>query len=342
MAAQYPDIPYDGPPKSYGKTSYPKRYIAIHNTSNDATDTGEADYAQRRTDGTSSHYYVDANSITQSLTTELGANHAGSTTGNRHAISYEITGVNGWSRARWMSSVAWSLLARQIARDCRKHGIVPQLLTVAQMQDGKATGIVTHDLMRRAWHGTTHTDPGPNFPLDHLLALVKAELDGGMTMADYGKYGKPKLITDAKLGDRPSDLLLAEMWTESHLGCGAYGTPPARGGLIARLDRIEDGQAASAAREQASAAREISAATSIDLLSAAVTALATGGGVDSAPILAEIHEVAGQIGELQAELDAANARADAAAQRAEAAEAHENQLLAQAYAAASTDPRPAG
>lgn len=176
MTGQYPDIAYDGPPASYNSTSYPKRYVAIHNTSNDATAEGEASYAKRRTDGTSSHYYVDNDSIVQSLHTDYGANHAGSQTGNRYAIAYEITGVNGWTRQQWMDRVAWPLLARQIARDCRQHSIPAQLLTVAEMRDGTSRGLVTHDLMRQAWGGTTHTDPGPNFPMDHLLALVHAEM----------------------------------------------------------------------------------------------------------------------------------------------------------------------
>lgn len=183
MLPEYPDVRFDGPPNVYSSAQYDKRYVAIHNTSNDASDADEADYAQRRTDA-SSHYYVDDDSITQSLRTEYGAAHAGSTTGNRHAIAYEITGSNSKSRAWWLANVEWTVLTRQIARDCRKHGIVPQLLTVAQMRDGRTTGIVTHDLMRQAWGGTTHTDPGPNFPLDHLIALVRAELDGGdMTTA---------------------------------------------------------------------------------------------------------------------------------------------------------------
>lgn len=128
-------------------------------------------------EGVASHN-CDRDSITQSLRTEYGANHAGSPTGNRYAISYEITGTNGKSRSWWLANVAWAVLARQMARDCRKWGIPPVLLTVAQMRDGKTKGFVTHDLMRQAWGGTTHTDPGPNFPMDHLLALVRAELNG--------------------------------------------------------------------------------------------------------------------------------------------------------------------
>src|SRR5688500_3084290 len=72
--------------------------IAIHNTSNDASDDGEASYAARRPDGVSSHFYVDHDSVTQSLDTRSVAGHAGSDEGNQHAIAVEITGANGWSR----------------------------------------------------------------------------------------------------------------------------------------------------------------------------------------------------------------------------------------------------
>jgi N-acetyl-anhydromuramyl-L-alanine amidase AmpD len=172
---------YSGPPRHYGSTRTDKRYIAIHNTSNDATAEGEASYAKRRADSVSSHYYVDNNSILQSLDTNLRAYHAGSTIGNSQAIAYEITGGNSKSRAGGLANVAWPLLARQIATDCREHDIEPRLLTVAEIRAGSKTGIITHDQMRQAWGGTTHTDPGPNFPLDHLLAVVQAEMEDDMT-----------------------------------------------------------------------------------------------------------------------------------------------------------------
>ncbi len=173
----WPDIPFIGPPASYSKSVYAKRYIAIHNTSNDASAVGEATYAKRRTDSVSSHYYQDDIAIIQSLDTKFGAYHAGSSTGNRHAVSYEITGVNGWSRQQWIDNVAWPLLWRQIARDCREFDIIAQTLTIAQMRAGTPSGIVTHKQMGEAWGGTDHTDPGPNFPMDYLIEGVRAELN---------------------------------------------------------------------------------------------------------------------------------------------------------------------
>jgi len=170
----YPSI-YQGPPAGYTKVVSTKRYIAIHATANDASAENEMSYARTRTDNakTSAHYYVDSDSIVQGIDTKYQAWHAGSATGNARGIAYELTGTNGKSRASWLASLAWPKLARQIALDCAEHGITPRLLTIAQMQDGKSTGIVTHDMMRRAWGGTDHTDPGPNFPMDHLIEMVK-------------------------------------------------------------------------------------------------------------------------------------------------------------------------
>jgi N-acetyl-anhydromuramyl-L-alanine amidase AmpD len=183
MQAEYSDVPFDGPPKSYNSTKYDKRYIVIHNTSNDASRQDEANYAQTRSDGVSSHYYVDSGGIIQSLRTEYSANHVGSAVGNHHGVAYEITGTNDKSRDWWLSHVAWDVLAGQIARDCTRWSIEARTLSIAQMLDGQSSGIVTHDQARQAWGGTTHTDPGAGFPMDHLITLVKQNLEGDMTAA---------------------------------------------------------------------------------------------------------------------------------------------------------------
>lgn len=178
--ARYNSI-WDGPGRNYSKDSdgdpirTRKEYIVIHNTSNDGTAEEEASYAKRRTDSVSSHYYVDNNSIRQSLDTDWRAWHVGSDEGNDAGISYEITGTNGKSRSWWLANVAWTKLIAQIRMDCDVHGIVPRALTIGQIQDGSMSGIITHDQARRAWGGTDHTDPGENFPMDHLIEQAKED-----------------------------------------------------------------------------------------------------------------------------------------------------------------------
>jgi N-acetyl-anhydromuramyl-L-alanine amidase AmpD len=226
----YKDI-YAGPAKNYGTSTISKRYIAIHNTSNTASAQNEAAYARRRTDNISSHYYADGIEIIQMLDTKLQAWHAGSSKGNQQAISYEVVGRNDWTRAQWLANVDWDKLTRQIARDCTTHNVDAQQLTIAQMNDGRSTGIVTHDQMRRAWGGTTHTDPGVNFPMDYLLALVRAQLDGGSAVAhdpldnkDIEKIAQTDGYYDNKswtpdfAGNKTITLnqVLSRAWTDSH------------------------------------------------------------------------------------------------------------------------------
>src|SRR5688572_2160402 len=102
---------YDGPPNGYSNRYTRKRYIVVHNTANDASAANEADYAKRRTDSVSSHYYADDHEVIQSLDTDLRAWHVGSPTGNDQGISYEITGTNSKSTAWWRRNVAWDRLA---------------------------------------------------------------------------------------------------------------------------------------------------------------------------------------------------------------------------------------
>lgn len=180
----YDDI-WDGPGRNIKRVNgqpvvTAKWYVTIHNTSNDASAAQEADYAKVRQDGVGAHYFIDAHEVLQSTNTDYCVGHVGSTEGNSRGISYEITGVNAWTREQWTANVAWGQLAAVIARDCQHFGIPVRLLTIEQMRafNADAKGFVTHDMCRQAWGGTTHTDPGPGFPMDHLMALVSQALGG--------------------------------------------------------------------------------------------------------------------------------------------------------------------
>lgn len=174
-----PGIPYVQGRNSYSDVDGTKYGIAIHNTSNDATAEQEAAYATGRTDGISAHFYVDSNSIVQSLDTDARAGHAGSSEGNQNAVAVEITGVNAWTRQQWLDRVAWDKLGAVLAVVCKRYGIAVRRASVAEMRDNpKVRAFYGHDDMRLAWGGTTHTDPGPNFPWDRLIAAVSAALTG--------------------------------------------------------------------------------------------------------------------------------------------------------------------
>lgn len=243
---------YDGPPRWYGSERTTKRYIAIHSTENDASAEGEAAYAKRREDSTSSSYYVDRDSIVQSLDTDLRAFHAGSRTGNSLAIAYELTGRASWSRSTWLGAIAWDVLAAQIAVDARHWGIEPRDLSVEQLRAGDLTGIITHNDMRLVWGGTDHWDPGPDFPMDHLVDRVRAAMGDDMPTADevasaiLGRRVKPTTWMAARWPDIPD-----EGWTVGAYIRAAYGY-----GRALSEDLDEARASLAAARAQISALAE--------------------------------------------------------------------------------------
>lgn len=173
-----PGVRYVQGRNSYTDADGTKYGVAIHNTSNDASAAAEASYAQRRTDGISSHLYADGAEVIQSLDTDARAGHAGSAEGNGNAVAVEIRGVNGWTRQQWLDRVAWDKLGAALAQVVRKYGISVRRASVAEMKaNPKVRAFYSHDDMRRAWGGTTHTDPGPNFPWDRLFQAVTAALN---------------------------------------------------------------------------------------------------------------------------------------------------------------------
>lgn len=199
LGQQYPDVPYIGPARVHRvdddgepRTSR-KRWAVAHCTDNDADDTGEAQYALRRTDA-GSHYYLDRDSITQALHTSYQAGHVGSLTGNTYGIAYEFVGRTGWTREKWLSSISWDLAGRQLARDSIFHGFPLTALTQPALERGEH-GVITHDMARLAWGGTDHTDPGPGFPMDRWIQIARNYLEAPVKF--YRVSGTPEVYAYA-------------------------------------------------------------------------------------------------------------------------------------------------
>lgn len=206
-----PGIPYVQGQNKYTDRDGKKYGMAIHDTSNNASDEDEASYATHRPDGTSSHFYIDDDSIIQSIDTDYRVGHAGSYEGNEHAIAFEITGTDDKTRTWWLNNVAWSKLAQVIAymikNDPDLVGFQVRRASVAEMKTNpKVKAFYGHNDMRLAWGGTTHTDPGPNFPWDHFLSMVKQALEGDDVSAEevwatkwVGSDGKTYYTADSWL-----------------------------------------------------------------------------------------------------------------------------------------------
>jgi hypothetical protein len=56
-----------------------------------------------------------------------------------------------------------------------KFGIPIKLLSATDLRHGRS-GFVTHNTVSEVFHGD-HTDPGPGFPLDHFMELVRSFAD---------------------------------------------------------------------------------------------------------------------------------------------------------------------
>jgi N-acetyl-anhydromuramyl-L-alanine amidase AmpD len=165
--------------------------IFIHTTEGSEGRTSAengAAYDQRRTDGTSTHFFVDQDSAVQCVKTTDEA-HAARAHGNDVGIQIEVCGRAGQTAAQWKdpaSAGAVEQAAQVSVAIRRKYGKARfplRNLTPAQLRAG-LTGFAEHRDATLAWpsDGGTHTDPGPNFPWSTLFARI-ATIEGNGLMA---------------------------------------------------------------------------------------------------------------------------------------------------------------
>lgn len=170
------------PPKSFtrGRKAGQPTVVFIHTTEGSEGRTSAengATYDARRTDGTSTHFFVDQDSVVQCVLTTDEA-HAARAHGNDVGIQIEVCGRAGQTPAQWADAASAGTI-EQLARLCVKlrakyPGRFPLVnLTPAQLRAG-GHGFAEHYDATRAWpedHGT-HTDPGPAFPWALLFSKI--------------------------------------------------------------------------------------------------------------------------------------------------------------------------
>jgi hypothetical protein len=184
--------------------------IVIHTTEGSEGPTSAEDgasYDQRRTDGTSTHFFHDSNTTVQCVRTEDIA-HAARHQGNLRGIQHELCGSAYQGAGGWADAVSQGTLrqaAKQCARDAKKWGIPVRHLTVTQVAAG-AKGFCGHVDVTYAFpqDNGDHTDPGPSFPWSQFLDMVRAEMGDDMPLSDTDMDG---------VADRVMDKLTASMLT---------------------------------------------------------------------------------------------------------------------------------
>lgn len=186
---EYPDLPWV-PPKAWnsGRAAGQPTVIVIHTTEGSeglkSAEDGAA-YDQRRTDGTSTHYFCDQDTVVQCVRTTDRAN-AAKASGNKIGIHYELCGKAAQTPDQWHDEASLGTFrnaAKQAARDAKKHGLPVRRLTAAQVRAGEK-GFCAHNDISDAFGESNHTDPGRNYPWAEFLALVNDYMEDGVSQAD--------------------------------------------------------------------------------------------------------------------------------------------------------------
>lgn len=121
----------------------------------------------------SAHYCVDAGVIVQCVHEEDVAWHAPGA--NAVGIGIEHAGYSSQSAADWSDAYSKQMLERSaalVADLCDRHDLPIEFVDVDGLLAEKS-GITTHAAVSKAFKKSDHTDPGPNFPIDAFLALVR-------------------------------------------------------------------------------------------------------------------------------------------------------------------------
>lgn len=161
------------------------RWIVLHSMeAPEASSTAErcAAYFANMPPGTprekqaSAHYCVDSDSVVQCVPDHLVAFHARGL--NEDSIGIEHAGFARQTREEWLDDFGRRMLGLSVAlaaRLCARYSIPPVIVGAAELIAGRP-GIITHSEVNLALSQSSHSDPGPGFPLDWYGERVAALL----------------------------------------------------------------------------------------------------------------------------------------------------------------------
>jgi N-acetyl-anhydromuramyl-L-alanine amidase AmpD len=167
----YPGIPYIEA-ASYGGPRNATRLVVIHATDNTASAFDEAKYAAVRTDGTSTHLFVDADSAYQVVPLPNIA-YGCFPHGNAISVQIELCGLSNR-----IGDATMRRAAPYVAQLCAWYGLPVRKLIPDEVRaayyTGFPSGICGHADVTIAFpeDGGDHTDPGAVFPWNTFIAYV--------------------------------------------------------------------------------------------------------------------------------------------------------------------------
>lgn len=162
-------------------------WIVLHDM--EAPEKGEtaeniAEYFRTTTRQASAHYNIDSNSIVQCVRESDIAWHAKGA--NARGIGLEHAGYANQTAADWSDVFSGAMLrlsAKLTAEICARYEIPVRFVNAQGLIAGES-GITTHAEVSKAWPGSGHWDPGPNFPMKDYLEMVEASEEEEMPTAE--------------------------------------------------------------------------------------------------------------------------------------------------------------
>lgn len=163
----------------------------------------------------SAHYCIDSDSVVQCVRDEDVAWHAPGA--NHDGLGFEHAGTARQTGRDWQDEFSVAMLersARLVAKKCEQYEIPPVWLYPSDLQAGRR-GITSHNNVSRAFHRSTHWDPGEGFNVQGYLRLVRSHLKDGGEDLKHRRALKPDPPTVGR-GDDGWAVKMAQRRLEHH------------------------------------------------------------------------------------------------------------------------------